>query len=234
MENQIQTDFEAKYRETARSYIVQVMEAYNWSQAELARKVNVAPSTFTRAIQEKSKCQITPKTLFKVADVSKIPLPKELLGQVGDENQTKVDGDNSPRAAVTPSELFTIHRDVPLYSLLPSALSNGLYDVLPRGYTERPNILVGITEARALIVPDDSMAPVFAINHIVATNPAKLPRPGDDVVVQLDCGRATIRRLVEMDENKVTLAHFHPRYCLSHFERARVVTVEPIAFIIRP
>lgn len=234
MANEMQTDFESKYRDIARSYIVEVMRTNNWSQAELARQVNVAASTFTRAIQEKSKCQITPRTLYRVAGVTKIPLPKELLGLGGDEDQEKVSEDNSPRAVNKPSELFTIHRDVPLYSLLPSELSNGLYSLLQRGYTERPNILVGITEARALIVPDDSMCPVFAINHIVATNPARLPRPGDDVVVQLDCGRVTIRRLVEIDEDKVTVANFHPRYCLSHFERSRVVAVEPIAFVIRP
>jgi transcriptional regulator with XRE-family HTH domain len=226
-------DFTTKYREISRSYIMEVMRANNWTQAQLAKKVKVAPSTFTRTIQAQHHNTIKPATLFKVAQVSNMPIPKELLGWVQEDEQKPEIAHVEAEMPNKPVELFGTDRGVPLYSLLPSEVSSGLYKLLRRGTTDRPHILAGIEEARALIVPDNSMKPVFVINHIVETDPSRLPGPDDDVVVEIDTGEVMIRRFVDMDKDKLTLACFSPMYALTHIERSKVRSMETIVFVIR-
>jgi hypothetical protein len=233
------TDFDYKYRGMARDYILQVLEKHNWTKADLARHSHVAASTFTRTVQEHGGTHITPKILFKVANASNVPLPKELMCWVGDveqkldELQSTTDWTNGVNKN---TDLFSSCRDVPLYSLLPSEVSIGLYRTVKIGYTDRPNLLVGIEGVRALIVPDDSMSPVFSINHIVETNPEKPARPNDDIVLTLNCGHVTIRRLIEIEgkSKKLIVARYHPEFVLSRYDLSQVRSMHPIAFVIRP
>jgi phage repressor protein C with HTH and peptisase S24 domain len=85
-----------------------------------------------------------------------------------------------------------------------------------------------------MIVPDDTMSPVFSINHIVVTNPARSARPGDDVVVEFDTGEVVIRRLETDDRFGLTLMHYNPNPVKAVYCRTKVRSVEPITFVIRP
>jgi transcriptional regulator with XRE-family HTH domain len=231
------TSFDREYRTMARNYILQVLEKHDWTKADLARKAHVAASTFTRTVENNYSTHITPKVLVKVAHASNVPLPKELVCWVGDVEQ-KLDelpsSSDRTNGVNNNDELFSSCRDVPLYTLLPSELSNGLYRTVKIGYTERPNLLVGIEGVKALIVPDDSMSPVFAVNHIVQTNPDKTPRPNDDIVLELNSGHVAIRRLIQIEGKKVVVAHYSPQFTLSRYDMSQVRRMEPIAAIIRP
>ncbi len=57
----------------------------------------------------------------------------------------------------------------------------------------RPPDLIGVEGAYGVYVNGDSMRPRFKHGELIYVNPAKPVSSGDDVVIQLDDGRASSR-----------------------------------------
>lgn len=78
---------------------------------------------------------------------------------------------------------------------------------------DRPPALMGVTDAYAVYVVDESMEPRYFAGELVHVHPHKPPTPGSFVVVQLDDGNDTdylIKRLVRRSGGKVTLEQYNP------------------------
>lgn len=78
------------------------------------------------------------------------------------------------------------------------------------GYTMRPYILNGVSDAYAVNIWDTSMEPAFKHGHIAWVHPRKPVKAGDDVVVQLHDGQALIKCLVRQTETFLILHQYKP------------------------
>lgn len=81
---------------------------------------------------------------------------------------------------------------------------------IPR-LTERPAYLRGVKAAYALAILDRSMAPALEKGALVYVDPSARARAGDNVVVELEGGKASVRRLVRKSAARVVLRQFNPR-----------------------
>lgn len=78
------------------------------------------------------------------------------------------------------------------------------------GYTERPGILEGVTDAYAVRVHDESMHPVLKHGFLVWVDPHRPAAPGDEVVIQLKDGQAFIKTLVRRTAAKIKCKQYNP------------------------
>jgi len=81
----------------------------------------------------------------------------------------------------------------------------------------RPPALVDVKDAFALYLAGDSMAPRYEPGDLIYLNPARAPRPGDDVVIELlperdgDGHPAYVKRLLRRSPTAVKVAQFNPQ-----------------------
>ena len=78
------------------------------------------------------------------------------------------------------------------------------------GYTIRPHVLDGVTDAYAVEFWDTSMEPALKHGHLGWVHPRKPVKPGDDVVVQLRDGQALVKTLVRRTEAHLVLRQYNP------------------------
>ena len=78
------------------------------------------------------------------------------------------------------------------------------------GYTMRPHVLDGVSDAYAVEFWDTSMEPALKHGHLGWVHPRKPVKPGDDVVVQLADGQALVKSLVRRTETHLVLRQYNP------------------------
>lgn len=78
------------------------------------------------------------------------------------------------------------------------------------GFTMRPYILDGVSEAYAVEVFDTSMEPALRHGWLVWVHPYKPVKAGDDVVLQLKDGQALVKHLVRRTEKDLVLRQYSP------------------------
>jgi len=78
------------------------------------------------------------------------------------------------------------------------------------GYTMRPHVLDGVSDAYAVEFWDTSMEPALKHGHLGWVHPRKPVKPGDDVVVQLNDGQALVKTLVRRTDNHIVLRQYNP------------------------
>lgn len=77
----------------------------------------------------------------------------------------------------------------------------------------RPASLVGVSDAYAVYVVDESMEPRYFSGEIVHIHPHRPARPGSFVVLQIDDGEKTdylVKRLVRRKSTQVTFEQYNP------------------------
>ena len=78
------------------------------------------------------------------------------------------------------------------------------------GYTMRPHVLDGVSDAYAVEFWDTSMEPALKHGHLGWVHPRKPVKPGDDVVVQLNDGQALVKTLVRRTDGHIVLRQYNP------------------------
>lgn len=78
------------------------------------------------------------------------------------------------------------------------------------GRVDRPAALAGDPKAYAVTMAGETMWPRFRAGRRLLVSPAAAAAVGDDVLVELDGGRALIGELVRQLEGKVELRQFNP------------------------
>jgi phage repressor protein C with HTH and peptisase S24 domain len=94
-------------------------------------------------------------------------------------------------------------------------------------WTFRPASLEGVHDAFAVVVTGDSMEPKYAPGDIAYVNPAKQPRKGCFVLVELMGHRGLVKQFDRWDGDTLFLQQFNPA-CELRFERAEVLRLLPI------
>jgi phage repressor protein C with HTH and peptisase S24 domain len=92
------------------------------------------------------------------------------------------------------------------------------------GMTERPAFLIGVTDAFAFYVVEDSMVPRFKPGELCYVNPNKPPVAGDDVLIEFEDGSGVVKELIRQTEGKVTVRQHNPPKTLS-YDLAKVKTI---------
>jgi SOS-response transcriptional repressor LexA len=77
-------------------------------------------------------------------------------------------------------------------------------------YIERPSALFGAENAYAIFLVGSSMEPKYEEGQTLYVHPDRPPRGRDYVVVELQDGRAMVKRLIKRDSESVTLEQFNP------------------------
>lgn len=79
------------------------------------------------------------------------------------------------------------------------------------GMARRPPALVGINDAFAVYVHDDSMYPAFEPGQVVWINPHHPIAPGNNVIIEMHDGQAFIKKLVRRTQKQVTCLQWNPK-----------------------
>lgn len=121
-------------------------------------------------------------------------------------------------SAVTVPPIATLPRDVKVLGVAAggdrgSFVFNG--DIVD--YVRRPPGLAGASQAFGIYVTGDSMEPKFSPGDLIFVNPARPPRLGDFVVVEMVAerdgapGPAWLKRLVLRTSTKLVVGQFNPK-----------------------
>lgn len=89
------------------------------------------------------------------------------------------------------------------------------------GMAYRPPALMGVEDAFAVRVHDESMVPAFKPGRIVWVHPTRTPFPGDDIVIEMIDGQAFLKELVRRTDKHVTCRQWRPEKEIK-FERAKI------------
>lgn len=113
-------------------------------------------------------------------------------------------------------------RDLPI---LGSVRAGGLGFFLDQGELQgmarRPPILMGIKNAFALYVRDESMMPVLKPGHIIWVHPSRPEVPGENVIIEQTDGQAFVKEYRRKTEKHVICWQYNPAGEVK-YDRAKV------------
>lgn len=102
-------------------------------------------------------------------------------------------------------------RDLPVYGSFKGGFDGNEIDYHnPVETIQRPPELMGVRNACAVYVINDSMEPRYFQGEMALVHPGQPPRAGDHVAVELTNGNGMIKRLVRMTSDFVELAQYNP------------------------
>lgn len=106
---------------------------------------------------------------------------------------------------------FSTKKDLPILGNVKAGeqgffLDNGI----AQGMTHRPEALVGIKDAYAVYVHDESMIPAYKPGWLLWVDPSLPPRQDDTVIVQLHDGQAFVKDLKRRARSKVICKQYNP------------------------
>lgn len=186
--------------------IRELRRARNLSMEALALEIGTSAPTVNKL--EKGQMRLSDRWLAPLA-VALGVTPGALLG------------DDSGERSAPPAP------QIPVYGLAAGAF-NGLsrMDADPVEWLDCPPALSRVKGAYALIVKGVSMEPRFQNGDLVFINPNRPPRPGDDVIIQVQVHAQAptetwIKRLLREEAETLTVRQFNPLAEMS-FKRAHV------------
>lgn len=155
-------------------------------------------------------------------------LPEEAL-RSPDTTQLPTFSHDPPNAIIQPGPV-TPGPKIPLYGTAVGG-DDGEFELNGNrlDYIFAPQSLSGITEAYAVTVAGESMAPRYEDGETIFVNPRRRPVRGDYVIVQIQREEngpllAFIKRLVRWTQNELILEQFNPKKEL-HFPGNEVASV---------
>jgi len=105
---------------------------------------------------------------------------------------------------------------------------NGLVD----SHVPRLHMLSGVRSAYAVYMSSDSQEPVLRHGDLLYVNPVIPPRPGDDVVIELQNGEAYIKRLLRRTADDMVVQQFNPA-CELQFPARDIANVHLVVAVIK-
>lgn len=131
---------------------------------------------------------------------------------------------NSPGLSFLPGRP-TLVRDLPIRGHTKAGKTGFFIDQGETwGFAMRPESLRGVIEAYAVRVHDDCMAPRYEPGTILQVDPFREPKPGDNVIIQLNDGQCFVKVLVRRAAGVVACRQFTPKKTLT-FKKAQVKSV---------
>lgn len=79
-----------------------------------------------------------------------------------------------------------------------------------QGVTVRVDALIGVRDAYAVRVYDESMVPVYEAGELLYVDPTRPVKPGNKVIIQLHDGQAFVKRLLRRTDRAVICEQFNP------------------------
>lgn len=182
-------------REQVVDFVYACMRELGVSSSELARRARVNESTINKFLAKTSRSDLSMKTISKLSDISGLPFP--VLSNIV---HTPVAKEGQPRGAVDLKSTIPVQggsaRDLPIYGEdRIGYMSYAFVDPAPLGLVERPAYLTN-TNAYALRIKDNSMAPRFKAGELVYVDPNRPAVANDEVVIRLKSGEGWVRRLI--------------------------------------
>lgn len=197
------------------------------TQRGIAQAIGIDTTGVNRML--KGKRAIKAHELPKIRAYLEIPDPYGSKPEA--ENNRAVD--NSQRIVATPNQSGLVSRvempvnlsgpkDLPILGYV-KAGEVGLYfdNGQKRGFAVRPESLIGVEDAYAVYVRDDSMSPALEHGYLLAVHPHRPYKAKDNVVIQQADGQALIKRFVSQNDKEIVCEQFNPPRRLK-FDRTRV------------
>ncbi len=140
-----------------------------------------------------------------------------------------------PNVAANARQPQTSGKLIPLYAR-PLAGENDAFSFTdgPAAEIACPPFLERVVGAYAVGVSGESMEPRYRAGEVLYVNPARPPRRGDDVVMQVqtaDQQLAYIKNLLQLCPDQITLRQYNPQREIS-FRRDRIKSMHVIAGMI--
>lgn len=192
------------------------------SLTAMAKRAKMDPSNLTRLVNPKTKHGPSLKTLSAVARLTGLPIPSAIVNSpIANPQPLRQDygtdsGAGSARSTPTPIP----HPAAPLLGPLDLPVlgraqgGTGVLriqtDETPIEWTNRPAQLIGVSEAYALHVVGDSIAPAYNHGDIAYVHPGWPIAAGNVVVVQLADDTAVIKVYVSESDDVVRLRQLAP------------------------
>jgi len=195
------------------AYLEAAMARTGKDASNLARAIGVEPSTLTRPLQPAWTGGLSATTLRKIADMSALPVPPELMAlrKYGFAPH-EADGDRRVAEARTAAYVPADRRDlIPVRSAGRGGdeqemfLADGPVDYVPR-----PFVLERVKEAYAIYMVGDSMSPRYEPGFTLYINPFKPPRPGNGVVVYKKNDSVLVKRFKAITEHALIVEQLNP------------------------
>ncbi len=199
------------------SWFHQALERVNATQADLARRLRLAPSAVSRMM--KGERQMKLLEAVQIADFLGVS-QEEVLRHAGEPTVPPPAGE-MPRGRGRPPSTATAHApasalargpdQIPIRS---AARGGGDQEMFledgPIGYTPRPANLGGVRSAYAIYMVGDSMEPRYEPGWLLHVNPFKPPTRGRDVVVYKEGQAVLIKQFVGWEGDTLVLHQLNP------------------------
>ncbi len=184
------------------------------SQMRLAELMGVEQPTVARWERERRGVKID--TLIRLARVLDCD-PRDLMPE----------DEPAPASAIGPPGAVALSfpggRDLPVRGGARGGADAMFLDQgAPLDWVQRPPQLVGVPDAFAVYVVNDSMSPRYEPGDILFVHPSQPPSRGSFVVVELSDQEAYVKQLVAQTADAITLREYHPALREFSVPRARV------------
>lgn len=210
------------HQEAARDYVNRVCAQMNWDYSTLARKSGLSASTITRFMNNVNvKHSLSARSLAKIASVTGVRLPDSLGGASDTTRLNPQDGVQLAVERVQPPGA----RDLPVLGQAMGGEEDLFFETgVVQAYVERPWFLMGNGNAYAVYVNGTSMEPAYRHGELCYVDPSRPPRPGQDVVVQLQDGRGFVKTLQRRTASAIEVLQYNP-------ERRLTFAAEEVQFV---
>ncbi len=190
----------------------QALERIGATQADLARRLRLAPSAVSRMLKgERQMKQLETVQIAGFLGVS----PEEVLQHAVAErvsaavSETPRAGRGRPRLATGPAPRAADL--IPIRSAGRGGSDQAMFlEDGPIGYTARPANLSGVRAAYAIYMVGDSMEPRYEPGWLLHVNPFKPPIRGRDVVVYKRGQAVLIKQFVGWEGETLILRQLNP------------------------
>lgn len=204
-----------RVQKLTRDYIRRVLATMQWTPTTLAKAIGKAPSTINRFLNDETVThELSLDTLRRIAEVSRQPLPADLL-PIDEKREAVVEPDVDLGQA---REYQAGARDLPVLGRAAGGVGDHYDmtegDVIDR--IERPPVLENVGNAYALYLSGSSMEPRYFAGETIYVHPGKPITPGCFVVVQLwpendgDPIKGLVKRFVRRTNDKLVLHQLNP------------------------
>ncbi|WND02043.1 S24 family peptidase [Temperatibacter marinus] len=173
------------------------------SQRELGKQIGISQQAIERLENDATK---NPRNLLKLADSLGLD-PHELVHGTTADRLMTLKEDSIPPYAPSHNSL----RDLPVMGAAQGGPDGNLImNDDPIDWTDRPQTLLGVTEAFAVYITGDSMSPKYEDGDLLYIHPNRPFKKGRYVVIETTDQRGYIKQFRKWDETDLIVRQFNP------------------------
>jgi|GEM_PF-3300294 len=205
----------------ARAYLLQAIEVAGLEPTEIARRIDVNPSTINKVVSDKGPPGHAPglDTLQKVANLTKVPISQEVNDAYGLTPEVEEPPNVTFRSQVNLAQAPKEWAMIPVLGTARAGAEGAfeLNDGNPIDFIRRPASLAGVKDAYSIYCEGDSMWPKFEPHQLIIVHAKRPAAPGRDVVIQIrpqhegQAPLAYVKRLVRRTATEVEVMQFNPQ-----------------------